>query len=85
VISGQRFDAFIQSRVLGPLGMVDTGFVVSDRNRLVAYYAGADPIDPMKPGLTRADDTPYPGAYLRPFPRQNGGPSNTRAGSALPS
>jgi CubicO group peptidase (beta-lactamase class C family) len=73
VISGQRFDAFIQSRILGPLGMMDTGFVVSDSNRLVAYYAGADPIDPMKPGLTRADDVPYPGAYLRPFPRQNGG------------
>jgi len=60
VISGQRFDAFIQSRILGPLGMVDTGFVVSERNRLVAYYAGADPVNPMKPGLT-------------PFPRQNGG------------
>ena len=73
VISGQRFDAFIQSRILGPLGMVDTGFVVSDRNRLVAYYAGADLVDPMKPGLTRTDDAPYPGAYLRPFPRQNGG------------
>jgi CubicO group peptidase (beta-lactamase class C family) len=73
VISGQRFDAFIQSRILGPLGMVDTGFVVSDRNRLVAYYAGADLSDPMKPGLTRIDDAPYPGAYLRPFPRQNGG------------
>ena len=73
VISGQRFDAFIQSRILGPLGMVDTGFVVSDRNRLVAYYAGADPVDPMKPGLTRADALPYPDAYLRPFPRQNGG------------
>jgi CubicO group peptidase (beta-lactamase class C family) len=39
VISCQRFDAFIQSRILGPLGMVDTGFVVSDRDRLVAYYA----------------------------------------------
>ena len=73
VISGQRFDAFIQSRILGPLGMVDTGFVVSDRNRLVAYYAGADPVDPMKPGLTRADALPYPGAYLRPFSRQAGG------------
>ena len=71
VISGQRFDAFIQSRILGPLGMVDTGFVASDRNRLVAFYAGADPIDPMKPGLTRADDAPYPGAYLRPVPRQS--------------
>jgi CubicO group peptidase (beta-lactamase class C family) len=73
VISDQRFDAFIQSRILGPLGMVDTGFVVPDRNRLVAYYAGADLIDPMKPGLARADDAPYPDAYLRPFPRQNGG------------
>src|SRR5262245_63674382 len=60
VISGQRFDAFIQSRILGPLGMADTGFVVSDRDRLVAFYAGADPIDPMKPGLARADDAPYP-------------------------
>ncbi len=73
VVSGQRFDAFLQSRILGPLGMVDTGFVVSDRNRLVAYYAGADPADPMKPGLTRADDSLYPGAYLRPFPRLSGG------------
>src|SRR5260370_13044150 len=73
VISGQRFDAFIQARILEPLGMVDTGFVVSDRNRLVAFYAGADLVDPMKPGLTRADDSPYPGAYLRPVPRQSGG------------
>jgi len=73
VISGRRFDAFIQSRVLDPLGMADTGFVVSDRDRLVAYYAGADRIDPMKPGLARADDAPYPGAYLRPFPRRSGG------------
>jgi CubicO group peptidase (beta-lactamase class C family) len=73
VISGQRFDAFIQSRILGPLGMADTGFVVSDRDRLVAFYAGADPFDPMKPGLTRADALPYPDAYLRPFPRQAGG------------
>ncbi|TAI66574.1 penicillin-binding protein [Bradyrhizobium sp. Leo170] len=73
VISGQRFDAFIQSRILGPLGMADTGFVVSDRDRLVAYYAGADLVDPRKPGLTRADDAPYPGAYLRAFPRQSGG------------
>ena len=72
VISGQRFGTFIQSRILSPLGMVDTGFVVSDRDRLVAYYAGADLLGAMKPGLTRADDVPYPGAYLRPFPRQNG-------------
>jgi CubicO group peptidase (beta-lactamase class C family) len=75
IVSGQPFDQFIQARILGPLGMVDTGFVVpeKDRDRLVAYYAGADIMAPMKPGLTRIDDAPYPGAYLRPVPRFNGG------------
>ena len=75
IIGGQRFDEFIQSRILGPLGMVDTGFVVPEesKNRLAAYYAGADAMDPMKPGLTRTDDSPYPGAYVRPVPRLNGG------------
>jgi CubicO group peptidase (beta-lactamase class C family) len=75
IVSGQRFDNFIQSRILGPLGMVDTGFVVPEksRDRLVAYYAGADLMEPMKPGLTRTDDAPYPGAYLAPVPRLNGG------------
>ena len=66
VISGQAFDQFIQSRILDPLGMVDTGFVVPerDRSRLVAYYAGADLTEPMKPGLTRTDDAPYPGGLF---------------------
>jgi CubicO group peptidase (beta-lactamase class C family) len=73
VISAERFDAFLQSRILKPLGMVDTGFVASDHDRLVGFYAGADPLDPMKPGLARADQSPYPGAYLHPFPRQSGG------------
>jgi len=27
----------------------------------------------MKPGLARADDAPYPGAYLRALTRQNAG------------
>jgi CubicO group peptidase (beta-lactamase class C family) len=74
-ISGQRFDKFIQSRIFGPLGMVDTAFVVpeKDRGRLTAYYAGADLVEPMKPGLSRTDDSPYPDAYLRPVPRLNGG------------
>ena len=75
IVSGQRFDAFIQSRIFAPLGMVDTGFVVpaEKRERLTAYYAGADLLDPMKPGLTRADDAPWPQAYLRPVPRLSGG------------
>ena len=43
VLSGQPFDKFIQQRILAPLGMVDTGFVVpeKDRSRFVAYYAGS--------------------------------------------
>jgi CubicO group peptidase (beta-lactamase class C family) len=75
ILSGQAFDQFIQSRILGPLGMVDTGFVVpeKDQGRLTAYYAGADLMDPMKPGLTRTNNSPYPGAYLRPVPRFDGG------------
>jgi CubicO group peptidase (beta-lactamase class C family) len=75
VISGERFDKFIKGRILDPLGMVDTGFVVpeKDRDRFVAYYAGADIMAPMKPGLTRTDNAPFPGAYLKPIARLNGG------------
>jgi CubicO group peptidase (beta-lactamase class C family) len=75
ILSGQRFDAFIQSRILDPLGMADTGFVVPEdkRARFAAYYAGADLADPMKPGLTRIDDAPYPQAYLRQVPKLSGG------------
>lgn len=75
VVSGQRFDAFLQERIFAPLGMPDTGFVVpeSERGRLTAYYRGADPVNPMKPGLTRIDRSPYPGAYLNEVPRLSGG------------
>ena len=39
-ISGQPFDEFLQQRVLGPLGMTDTGFFVppEDRHRLAECY-----------------------------------------------
>lgn len=75
IVSGQRFDAFLSARILEPLGMVDTAFVVppDKRDRFPACYAGADAVDPMKPGLMRVDDWPYPGAYLRPVPRLSGG------------
>jgi CubicO group peptidase (beta-lactamase class C family) len=75
VISGQPFDKFIQARIFDPLGMVDTGFVVPEKNRsrFVAHYVGAELMEPMKPGLTRNDNYPYPGAYLRAMPRFDGG------------
>jgi CubicO group peptidase (beta-lactamase class C family) len=73
VISAQPFDKFIQKRIFGPLGMTDTGFVVSDNSRFTAYYRGADPTNPMASGLIRADDVPYPGAFVKTFPRLNAG------------
>ena len=38
IVSGQTFDQFIKARILDPLGMVDTGFVVpaQHQGRLVA-------------------------------------------------
>jgi CubicO group peptidase (beta-lactamase class C family) len=40
-ISGQRFGAFLQQRILGPLGMKDTSFFMpaEKRDRLAAIYA----------------------------------------------
>jgi CubicO group peptidase (beta-lactamase class C family) len=40
VLSGQRLDAFLRERLLGPLGMVDTGFAVAedDVERFAACY-----------------------------------------------
>lgn len=75
VVSGQPLDAFFKARIYDPLGMADTGFFVPEakQGRLVAYYRGADIMDPMKPGLFRIDDKPYPQAYRRPFPRLSGG------------
>lgn len=75
VVSGQRFDAFIQARILGPLGMVDTGLVIPPENqhRLATFYMGADLTKPMLPGLTRNDNAPFPQANLKPFPWQSGG------------
>ena len=75
VVSGKALDAFFKAHIYDPLGMTDTGFFVPEakQERLVAYYRGADLMEPMKPGLTRIDDQPYPQAYRRPFPRLSGG------------
>lgn len=64
VISGQRFDAYLQANIFGPLDMSDTGFWVPEgkRDRFVTMYAPVDLLDPMKPGLVKADD-PRDGAY----------------------
>lgn len=75
VVSGVGFGDFIQSRILGPLGMVDTGFLIpaEEQHRLAAYYVGADPVDPMRPGLTRRENFPFPNANSQPVAWQSGG------------
>ena len=73
IVTGQRFSDALRSRLFGPLGMPDTGFVLRPDQlpRLTALYRG-DLADVMKPGLTRLDDTPWPNAYRQPVPRQSG-------------
>ena len=75
VVSGKTLDAVFKARIYDPLGMADTGFFVppAEQGRLVAYYRGADVLDPMKPGLRRIDDLPYPQAYRKPVARLSGG------------
>ena len=73
IVTGQTFGDALQQRLFGPLGLVDTGFVLRPEQlpRMAALYRG-DLADPMKPGLVRLDDTPWPGAYRQPVARQSG-------------
>jgi CubicO group peptidase (beta-lactamase class C family) len=68
VISGQSFDSFLQERVIGPLGMTDTSFMVPPEklSRFAANYVpGAD-------GLTLLDD-PATSRFLLPGKICSGG------------
>jgi CubicO group peptidase (beta-lactamase class C family) len=61
-VSGQPFDAFLRTRIFGPLGMRDTRFFLSPelRGRLAAVYAAND-----RGGYTRAAEGPLgQGAYV---------------------
>ena len=64
VVSGMRFDAFLQQEIFGPLGMVDTDFWVPPEkcDRFTTMYAPVDLFDPMKGGLNKADDA-HSGQY----------------------
>lgn len=74
VLSGQAFDVFLEDNIFAPLGMSDTGFFVpkEKQDRFVTMYAGVDPLDPMKPGLVKADD-PRTGIYAKPRKLLSGG------------
>ena len=75
VVSGQSFSKFLSTRIFEPLDMIDTDFWVPETKlkRLCALYVGVDLLDPTKPGLLRADDKPFPGAYKSKLPRESGG------------
>ncbi len=73
IVTGTRFATLLQQRLLGPLGMVDTAYVLQPEQapRLAALYVG-DLADPLAPGLQRRDHTPWPEAHLKPVPREGG-------------
>ena len=75
VVSGKRFDQYLQLNIFNPLGMDDTGFFVPEakHDRLAAYYGGSDPQNILQRGLRRLDKSPYPGAFLQPVARLSGG------------
>ena len=75
VVAGVSLDEFFKRRIFTPLAMHDTGFWVApdQQGRLANYYRGADLFNPLKPGLTRIEGSPYPDAYLKSFPRLSGG------------
>ena len=69
VISGMALDAFLQQRILAPLGMVDTDFYVPQEKigRLAALYG------PAKGGGLQLMDAPEGSAYSEPKKFLSGG------------
>jgi CubicO group peptidase (beta-lactamase class C family) len=57
-ISGETIDTFLERRILGPLGMKDTGFGVApdERERIAPRYALDDKLDL----ILAADQSPFP-------------------------
>ena len=53
VVSGQSLDAFIASRITGPLGMRDTGFCVSEAQAHRVAEAQVDPKTGQRPPMAR--------------------------------
>ena len=78
IISGQRFDDYLRDSLFAPLGMVDTGFTVSDEQvpRLAASYFRR----PKDKSLKLVDD-PETSRYrtARPFLSGGGGLVSTTA------
>ncbi len=69
VISGQRFDEYLQQNIFEPLGMVDTGFTVADAD--VGRFAANYERNPDK--TLRLLDDPEDSIYIRPRTFFSGG------------
>ena len=69
VLSGSRFDRFLQERILGPLQMIDTGFHVPPHklDRFAACYGPGDN------GVPRLLDPPGESRFARPAITYSGG------------
>ncbi len=76
VVSGMPFEEFLQARLFGPLGMVDTAFSVPPEkvNRFAALYR------PNKEnGLERVENAPLANDEISFFPSGGGGLVSTAA------
>ena len=69
VISGEPFEAFLQRRILDPLGMIDTGFHVPAGK--AARFAGC--YEPDGTGGIRLQDDAVGSAFLKPPSLVSGG------------
>ena len=74
IITGQTYAEILQTRIFDPLGMADTGYLVTPENRarLLPLYRGEDASEPLLPGLHLTDNLPWPDAFVTPVPRQAG-------------
>ena len=74
IITGQPFAQVLQTRIFGPLGMVDTAYVVPPEklNRLGPLYRSDDLLNPQQPALQVVQDLPWPDAFVKPVPRTAG-------------
>ncbi len=78
-VSGQPLDAFIESRITGPLGMKDTGFAVpaEKRARLAKVYTTGKDGQLTEAKSLVSGDIPYPDEQGRLFPSGGGGMFST--------